>query len=199
MKIIVAFIIVVLTAVVVWAFMKARRSTPTRVLVCMIGPDNELETLAAIDADIYHWHYSDVTLTSCATAGQFPTVLRQGRYRIVHLLLRIDAQGEVSGTGIRTILETCRRNGGKMLILANDHDADTYIKWVNVTGVNLVMTVERKGDRFPVFWDGLLDRLTKGMTMPQAWVDLVPQVEGPHQADEPRCIFAAGAGGESFR
>ena len=197
---IVSFILIALGLVWVFAFNPKRHriTSPTKVLLCSVGVSPEFKELSKSDAEIYRKYYSEVDLVECAQAADLMSRVTQSNYKICHLFLKIGSDGNVDTTPIKTVLEKCKNSGAKAIIIANDHAPEIYIKQVNVEGVNLVMTMERKGNFFTSLLDGLLQRMSKGKTMPLAWVDMAPQSEGPHQEDKPGCIFAAGAGSEIF-
>jgi hypothetical protein len=64
--------------------------------------------------------------------------------------------------------------------------------------INLVMTLDRRGDLFGRFFSQLFSRMKNGETMPMAWVSLAPQAPGTDH-DAPATIFACGAGHITFR
>jgi len=64
--------------------------------------------------------------------------------------------------------------------------------------MNLVMTLERKGDVYPRFFRRLMEDMITGTSMPEAWVKLAPQ--GPAQQDDiPETVFNAGYGSLRFK
>jgi hypothetical protein len=65
--------------------------------------------------------------------------------------------------------------------------------------VNLVITLNRNGEKFARFFRSLFELMWAGKSMPMAWVRLAPQAPGnPQQHDHPGTIFAAERGQVAF-
>jgi hypothetical protein len=88
----------------------------------------------------------------------------------------------------------------KALMVAAANAPDAYIKGFRTAGrrINLIMTLDRRGQIFSQWLDILLGHLAAGDTLPAAWVKIAPQRAGPEHARIPCCIFHAGNPGATF-
>jgi hypothetical protein len=111
----------------------------------------------------------------------------------------IESDGTVRGSAstLRTIVE---QSGAVVVVLASENPGDNYVAVPpnSSDGVNLVMTIERRGDVFTEFFQTLFRQMLLGVPMPVAWVALAPQVPGDEHRRCPGTIFAAGAGQVAF-
>jgi hypothetical protein len=86
-------------------------------------------------------------------------------------------------------------------VFASENDGDAYIKRMGKRsewGANIVMVLNRNGDKFTAFFQRLFTAMFEGQTMPMAWVQLAPQGPSPKHAENPSSIFAAEAGHITF-
>jgi hypothetical protein len=86
-------------------------------------------------------------------------------------------------------------------VFASENDSNAYIKRMGRRtdwGANVVMVLDRNGDKFAAFFQKLFTEMFEGQTMPIAWVGLAPQGHSPRHADNPSSIFAAEAGHVTF-
>ncbi len=174
-------------------------SPATRVLVAAVGDDDALSAMADSDAEVYSKHYEHVTNVTVATADALADVLITHRFSILHLLVHVDADGTIVGTYVDDVLRACAEIGVKLVIFASENDPDVYISHFKRGGFNLVMTIDRYGEKFPTFLDALLGKMAAGMTMPSAWVELAPQTEHASEHDNlPGCIVSAGLPDATF-
>lgn len=109
-------------------------------------------------------------------------------------VLAHNGPGTFTGTDL---LQKCCDFNVKLLWVASDNPPDRYITGFKARGkcINLVMTIDRNGSKFPIFREKLLFRMYYGDTMPVAWVDLCPQGPPSLSSDAPSTIFFAGRGG----
>ncbi len=111
----------------------------------------------------------------------------------------IESDGTVRGSAstLRRILE---QSGAVVVVVASENPGENYVALPpnSSDGVNLVMTIERRGDVFTGFFQSLLKQMSQGVPMPVAWVALAPQVPGDEHQRCPGTIFAAGAGQVAF-
>jgi hypothetical protein len=110
-------------------------------------------------------------------------------------------RGVVDGSkvGLREII---RDSGARIVVIATENTADAYIAGAAnkpYGRANLVMTLQRRGNRFASFYVRLFKMMFAGDTMPVAWVKLAPQVPGAEHEDTPGSIFAAEAGQVTFK
>ena len=99
-----------------------------------------------------------------------------------------------------TDVDACHRADVKLLILAGSNPADNYMRAFDKKRqpkglrLNQVLTLDRKGGNFPAFLEGLFRRVSSGLSIPKAWVELAPQHEGAGHDNLPETIFLAGRG-----
>jgi hypothetical protein len=128
-------------------------------------------------------------------------------YDIVHLFCDVSQEGNIvdvhgNKTAGTTLIQRCCDSNVKLLWLASENRPEGYIRGFKAQGkpLNLVLTIDRRGSRFPTFLQNLLRKMSEGETMPVAWVSLSPQNSNdPRNQNAPACIFAAGRGGVRLR
>lgn len=107
----------------------------------------------------------------------------------------VTSDGHIEGTP-SSLAQLVSTSGARIVVVASDNSADNYR--ARFTGknsaVNLVLTVERRGAHFAVFFERLFRLMKNGESMPEAWVQLAPQVPGMDHVACPGCIFVCGAG-----
>ena len=104
-------------------------------------------------------------------------------YPVAHLLVNVGPDGTVGQTHAKQVLRTCAKMDVKLVFIASDNPTDVYVSHFKPGPYNLVMTLERKGEKFPAFLDALLSKMTSGKTMLSAWVELAPQTEHAPEHD----------------
>lgn len=208
-KILIALVIIGVVILIIVLLGKKKIETPgevaqgTKILVCDLNDKSQGDLDR--DAKIYSAIYRSVNVVRTGKPYELLNAISENSYDIVHLFCEIDKEGNLIGEHDArlqggSLLETCRKANVKLLVMANNNGSDNYIK--AFTGsrkpqglrLNLVMTLDRKGDKFPTFLEGLLQRMSKGMTMPEAWVELAPQIPGKPQGNVPDTIFSADRG-----
>jgi hypothetical protein len=120
---------------------------------------------------------------------------------VLMIYARVEGDGRVAGSanGLREII---RKSKAVIVIVASENEAKNYIAAAKSTGygrANLVMTLDRKGAAFGKFFAGLFEKMRQGTSMPQAWVELAPQVPGARHENCPESIFAAEIGQIAFK
>jgi hypothetical protein len=93
-------------------------------------------------------------------------------------------------------------SGATIVVVASENTGEAYTasaKGRGFRGVNMVMTISRRGQAFARFFSSLFDKMMRGTSMPVAWNQLAPQIPGTDHADCPGTIFACGAGQVRFR
>ena len=101
-----------------------------------------------------------------------------------------------------TIRELIKSAGAYVAVIASENSADAYIKSVGRRTdwyANIAMVVNRKGDKFGLFFHRLFAEMFKGRSMLMVWAELAPQIPGTTHADVPDSIMAAEAGHISFQ
>ena len=107
-----------------------------------------------------------------------------------------DSDGNVIGStlGLREIV---RDSGAKIVIVASENSGGKCVKAARTTGfgkANLVLTINRKGTAFATFFKRLFGDMANGVSMPNAWVKLAPQIPGRDHPDCPDSFFACEIG-----
>lgn len=100
---------------------------------------------------------------------------------------------------LRDLIDTA---AAPVAIVASENGGSSYVAAGKRNGhapVNLVMTLERKGDAFTNFFGALFRRMFSGQSMLLAWVELAPQGHGVTHDDCPETIFAAEVSHIVFR
>lgn len=171
----------------------------TRVLVASL--DSKFEDLLKADSRTYSQFYPNTRTTNLGTIKDLLATIDKG-YDIVHLFGEVSPVGLISDitgetlTGTR-LINCCCQTDVKLLWIASDNKADGYIKGFNAGSkhINLVMTINRNGLKFSNFLDKLLSMMSRGETMPAAWVAISPLgPRDPRHQELPATIFAAGRG-----
>ncbi|MET0649020.1 MAG: hypothetical protein ABW208_20620 [Pyrinomonadaceae bacterium] len=161
----------------------------TRVLVASLGrvAGGGLEDE---DAAVYSEFYRRVKVLKALDADGLTDAVGSGDHDVLHLFCELDANGRlVAGDDSRLkggeLLEACRKGDVKVLFLAQDTPVEYYsLAFIDRDsprglGLNLVLTLDRKGGLFGRFLRGLLQKMSAGATMPMAWVALAPQIPNP--------------------
>jgi len=119
---------------------------------------------------------------------------------VLFIYARVKDSGVVDGSK-SSLREIIRDSGAKVVVVATENTANAYIAGARKRpygSANLVMTLERRGTRFPAFFARLFKMMFDGETMPVAWVKLAPQIPGAEHEEAPGTIFAAEAGQVTF-
>jgi len=113
----------------------------------------------------------------------------------------ISSDGRIATSGM-SLGDLVRSSGATILVVASENPGPMYIA-CNKTGpfgrVNLVMTLNRRGERFARFFTRLFEDMKRGTSMPLAWVKLASQNPNVDDPEVPGTIFACMAGQVSFR
>lgn len=171
----------------------------TRVLVCSVGqvPEDELDR----DFNAYQKYLGSVTLQRFADANELVNAFRD-RYDIVHVLTAITVDGKIDDSEINgtELIQKAALDNTKLLWIASSNDPKGYIKGFKANGnkLNLVMTIDRRGDCLPNFIGKLLHEMQSGSSMPVAWNRIAPQIPGQEHPDAPASIFYSGLGQVRF-
>ena len=167
----------------------------TRVLVCSVGdvPEDELGR----DFNAYQKYLGSVTLQRFEDANGLVNALR-GRYDIVHVLTAVTVDGRIGGSEISgtELIQQAALDNTKLLWIASTNDPQGYVKGFKPNGnkLNVVMTIDRRGDCLSNFIGKLLHEMQSGLSMPVAWNKIVPQIPGQEHPDAPATIFYSGLG-----
>ena len=180
----------------------------TRILVASLGREAE-GGLEDKDAAVYSKFYPHVKVLKALDADVLVNTVARGNFDVVHLLCEVDANGRLvaeddSRLKGSDLMEACRTSNVKILFIAQDNPVEHYsLAFIGPDkrrglGLNLILTMERKGDLFGRFVEALLQRMSAGATMPVAWVALAPQIPNPPpgtEEEQPLLVFRADRGG----
>ncbi len=174
-----------------------------KILICLVGDATGSADFQQ-DKAIYQV-YQDVTEYRATTCADLITFVDGKTFDIVHLLAPVAEDGTVDGLpGIR-LLTGLSRAGAKLIVFASENSVESYIaafpakQRTGFVEPNLVLTLERKGEKFVSFFGSLFKLMAKGLTMPLAWVKLAPQGgDGPKMQELPETIFEANLGQIKF-
>jgi hypothetical protein len=91
--------------------------------------------------------------------------------------------------------------GAYIAVFASENTSDDYIKRIGKRSdwsANVVMVLNRNGEKFPIFFSHLFAEMFKGRSMLMVWMELAPQGPSPRHADNPSAILDAEAGHITF-
>jgi hypothetical protein len=92
--------------------------------------------------------------------------------------------------------------GAHVAVFASENDSNAYIKCLGRRtdwGANIVMVLDRNGEKFALFFSRLFAEMFRGRSMLLAWGNLAPQGPGAAHSELPSAILAAEAGHITFR
>jgi len=169
-----------------------------RVLVGSVGPG--FESFILEDEGAYRRYFDDTCTKIFEDVDSLMAELSKG-YEIVHLFAKVTEHGVGSSTMTGTeLIQKSVAFGTKLFWIASSNDGNSYIKQFKLkgTGLNLVMTINRRGDKFPAFLRDLLGEMKSGASMPIAWNRIAPQIPNREHPDAPESIFFCGLGQVRF-
>lgn len=118
---------------------------------------------------------------------------------VLFLYCTINLEGPMSTPAIRELIKSA---GAYVAVIAAENSAEAYIERVGRRTdwfANIVMLVDRKDDKFALFFYRLFVEMFKGRSMLMVWAELAPQVPGLAHPDAPDSIMAAEAGHITFQ
>jgi hypothetical protein len=121
------------------------------------------------------------------------------RCDVLFLYCTINVEGPMSAPAIRELVKSA---GAYVAVIASENSAEAYIKSVGRRTdwfANIAMIVDRKDDKFALFFYRLFAEMFKGRSMLMVWAELAPQIPGGTHADVPDSIMAAEAGHITFQ
>jgi hypothetical protein len=121
------------------------------------------------------------------------------RCDVLFLYRNINPEGPTSAPAIRELIKSA---GAYVAVIASDNSAEAYIKSVGRRTdwfANIAMIVDRKDDKFALFFYRLFEEMFKGRSMLMVWAELAPQIPGRTHTDVPDSIMAAEAGHITFQ
>ena len=167
-----------------------------KILIASIGSDDN--QLLSEDRLIYDGYFSDIEIFETRSVHEFYEFIENSKFDILHLFTNITEDNTIQEESGAAFFEHVSQAKIKIFIIASGNDSDRLLDFSSQgkntgSGMNLVMTLDRKGELFTKFFKSLFGCMLGGKTMPEAWVELAPQ--NPHiQHETPDTIFLAGAG-----
>jgi hypothetical protein len=119
---------------------------------------------------------------------------------VLFIYCTIDAAGKVaaSRTGVRDLIGAA---GAYVAVVASENCPDAYVKTLGPRKdwhANIVLAIDRKADKFALFFRRLFEAMFKRQSMLMVWVELAPQIPGHEHPDAPDTIMIAEAGHLTF-
>ena len=108
----------------------------------------------------------------------------------------LTADGGIVGSKL-SLREIIRDSGAQVVVVASDNAVANYIKAAahqSYGHTNLIMTLNRRGDAFERFFVSLFTKMKNGTPMPEAWVELSPQVSSESDNGNPEMLFVCEIG-----
>jgi hypothetical protein len=121
------------------------------------------------------------------------------RCDVLFIYRTINLEGPVSTPTIRELIKSA---GAHVAVIASENSPDAYIKNVGRRtdwSANIAMVVNRKDDKFALFFHRLFAEMFKGRSMLMVWAELAPQIPGAAHSDVPDSMMAAEAGHITFQ
>jgi len=121
------------------------------------------------------------------------------RCDVLFLYCIINVEAPMPAPAIRELVKSA---GAYVAVIASENSAEAYIKSMGRRTdwfANIVMVVNRKDDKFGLFFHRLFAEMFKGRSMLMVWAELAPQIPGTTHADVPDSIMAAEAGHITFQ
>jgi len=119
---------------------------------------------------------------------------------VLFLYANLAADGSIVGSS-RGLREIIRDSGASVVVVASANPSESYVKAGKQRPygrANLVMTLDRCGEAFGLFFTALFSRMKSGISMPTAWIELNPQVTDHGRPNCPETIFACEIGPLAF-
>ena len=123
---------------------------------------------------------------------------------VLFLYCACEPSGRIVGQAL-SLRDVIRESGASLAVIASevrpelmaDREFNKSLSRGNNPPVNLVITGNRNGEAFGLFFKSLFQLMWMGLPMPMAWVQLAPQ--GPHQRQHiPGTICVMEAGNVTF-
>ncbi|HWX34717.1 MAG TPA: hypothetical protein VNZ53_45745 [Steroidobacteraceae bacterium] len=122
------------------------------------------------------------------------------RCPILFLYCGLDAEGRIVGRA-ENVRDVIKSAGAYIAVIASENPGAAYVKGLGRRrdwNANIVMVLDRRGDKFVIFCRKLFEGMFAGQSMLMTWVKLAPQAQGQWQEEAPGTIMAAEAGHITF-
>ena len=120
--------------------------------------------------------------------------------QVLFLYCSVDSEGNIAGAqeSLRAII---KKSTAFIAVVASDNLAKSYIQALEKTHdwrANIALVVDRKAEKFALFYKKLFEAMFKGTSMPLAWIELAPQAPQRDHVDAPTALMVAEAGHLTF-
>lgn len=162
---------------------RKQRLTSTRVLVAVLGDSRDAILEAESDASKYNVYYKNIELRKSMNAQEFLVLLSTESFDIVHLHGAYDKRvifKDSTGFALRLsdIKRACDFAKVKLLWLPTPNK----LEWLHNNPVldtptfSMVLTGSR-GSNYPKFLSSILSRLSRGDSLQNAWMQVIPSLQ----------------------
>jgi hypothetical protein len=118
------------------------------------------------------------------------------RCEVLFIYCTIQAGGAAVGS-LQPIRELIKKAGAYVAVVAAENPPDVFRNGIGPKtnwSANVVLTIDRKGNKFAPFFAKLFESMFSGQSMLLAWVKLAPQISGRQHSDAPTTVMLAEAG-----
>jgi hypothetical protein len=127
------------------------------------------------------------------------------RCNVLFLYCTLDASGKTSEQQY-LLRDLIRAAGAQIAVIASEiphgvvtsSEFNCFLQSKDEWPANIIITLNRNGEAFGHFFKNLFSQMRAGMTMPHAWVKLVPQGLVTNAADNPGTVALFEAGHIAF-
>ena len=119
---------------------------------------------------------------------------------VLFLYCTFDPQGNVAGSS-RRVRDLVKDAGASIAVVAFENTSAAYSRVLrpgNDWRANIVLVLDRKGDKCARFFERLFRAMFAGQSMLMAWVALAPQIPGYDPPDNPSAFMVPDAGHIAF-
>jgi hypothetical protein len=119
---------------------------------------------------------------------------------VLFLYCTLDAEGRIVGSA-STIGDLIQKAGAYVAVVASENKPECYTKAIprrRDWRANIVLVIDRKAEKFAMFFRRLFEAMFNGRSMVMAWVKLAPQNPRRYDPDAPATIMVAQAGHVRF-
>jgi len=119
---------------------------------------------------------------------------------VLLLYCTLDGEGRVVGSA-DSIGDLIQKAGAYVAVVASENKPERYLKAIpgrRDWRANIVLVIDRKAEKFALFFRRLFEAMFNGRSMLMAWVKLAPQIPRRDDPDGPAAIMLAQAGHVRF-
>ena len=121
--------------------------------------------------------------------------------QVLFIYCDIDSKGKILGcaSSIRELIKDAR---AYVVVVASENSPYSYIKAIGSRsnwGSNIALVIDRKAEKFALFFKKLFKAMFNGKSMLMEWVELAPQISGRDHPDAPATVMVPEAGHITFK